>query len=164
MDLKQKLKQDLNTALKEKKEIDLSTLRLLNAAIISREKEKRFKLSKDKPELKEEELVKESQLNDDEIIEVISSEIKKRKETIPEYEKGNRLDLAEKEKKEAEILARYLPEQMSEEEVKKIVEQIIAKVGASSIKDMGKVMKEVSAELKGKADMSLVSQIVKESL
>jgi len=164
MDLKQKLKQDLNTALKEKKELDLSTLRLLNAAIINKEKEKRFKLSKDKPELKEEELVKESQLDDDEIIEVISSEIKKRKETIPEYEKGNRMDLAEKEKKEAEILAKYLPEQMSEEEMKKLVEQIIAKVGASSVKDMGKVMKELSAEIKGKADMSLVSQIVKESL
>lgn len=164
MNLKQKIKQDLYSSLKEKKELELSTLRMLSAAIINKEKEKRFKLSKEKPELKEVELEKESQLNDEEITEVISSEIKKRKEAIIEYKKGNRLDLAEKEKKEKEVLEKYLPAQMSEEEIKKIVEKIITKVGASSIKDMGKVMKELSAVVRGKADMTLVSKIVRELL
>jgi len=164
--LKEKIRENLNSSLKEKKELATSVLRLINAAILNKEKEKRYKISKEKPagEIKEEELEKESQLTDEEIIDVISSEIKKRKESIVLFEKGGRQDLADKEKKEAEILGKYLPEQLSEEEVKKIVEETVKKVGAKEIKDMGKVMAELMPKIKGKADGFLVSKIVKELL
>ena len=162
--LQEKIRGNLNAALKEKRELETSVLRLVNAAILNKEKEKRYKLSKEKPELKEEELEKESQLTDEEVIDVISSEIKKRKEAIVLFEKGGRQDLVEKETKEKEILEKYLPEQLSEEEVKKLVNEAIAKTGAKEIKDMGRVMAELMPQIKGKADSSLVSKIVKETL
>jgi len=162
--LQEKIRGNLNAALKEKRELETSVLRLVNAAILNKEKEKRYKLSKEKPELKEEELEKESQLTDEEVIDVISSEIKKRKEAIVLFEKGGRQDLVEKETKEKEILEKYLPEQLSEEEVKKLVNEAIAKTGAKEIKDMGRVMAELIPQVKGKADSSLVSKIVKETL
>ena len=92
------------------------------------------------------------------------SEAKKRKEAISEYEKGGREDLLEKEKAELEVLEKYLPEQLSEEEIKKIAKEIIEKVEAKSIKDMGKVMAEMMTRVKGKADGSVVNKIVKELL
>ena len=100
MSLKEQIQQDLNPAIKGKKKIEASTLRMLNAQILNKEKEKRYKITKAEPELTEKELVKKSQLTDEEVIEVISSEVKKRKESILEFEKGERQDLAEKEKKE----------------------------------------------------------------
>ena len=109
-------------------------------------------------------MTKESALSDDEIIETISSEIKKRKEAAFEYEKGNRSELADKEKKEAEILKKYLPEQLSEEEIRKLVQDAIQKTGAKEQKDMGKVMGVLMPQVKGKADGGLVSKIVKELL
>lgn len=166
--LKEQIQNAINQAMKESNELICSTLRMLSAAIISKEKEKRYKVSKQKPGLNEEGLIKESQLADEEIIEVISSEIKKRKDAIALYEKGNRQELADKEKKEIEILQKYLPEQLSEEEIKKLVKEAITKVGGPKgypeIKDMGKVMVELMSKVKGKADNSLVSKIVKESL
>lgn len=162
--LKEKIQQDLKTALKEKKELELSVLRMLNNAILIKEKIKRYQKSKQNPKLKEKDLEKESNLDEQEIIEVISSEIKKRKEAIFLFEKGKREDLLEKEKKELEILERYLPEQLSEEEIKDLVQKTIEKIGAKEIKDMGKVMKELMPKIKGKADASLVSKIVKEIL
>ena len=164
MTLKEKIKNDLIQALKGKKETEASTLRMLSAAILNKEKEKRYKLSKQKPELTEKELEQESQLTDEEVIEAVSSEIKKRKESILEFEKGERLDLAEKEKAEIEILEKYLPEQLSEEEIKKLAKEVIEKVGAKELKDMGKVMAELMPQVKGKADGSTVSKIVKELL
>lgn len=164
MNLKTKIQQDLKTALKKKEELESLVLRLLLAAILNREKEKRYKLSKTKPELSGEELEKESQLIDEEVIEVISSEIKKRKEAILEFEKGQRQDLVEKEKKEMEILQKYLPEQLSGEEIKKLAKEAIEKIGASEIKDMGKIMAELMPKVKGRAEGSLVSKIVKELL
>jgi len=137
---------------------------MLSAAIVTKEKDKRYRISKQKPELDGEGLVKESQLADEEIIDTISSEIKKRRDAITLYEQGNRQELADKEKKEIEILQKYLPEQMSEEEIKKVVAEAIAKVGAKEMKEMGKVMAELTPKVKGKADNSLVSRIVKESL
>jgi len=110
--LKEKIQEDLNSALKEKKELEVSVLRLLLSAIFNKEKEKRYKLSKEKPEFASEELEKESVLSDEEIIEVIFSEIKKRKEAILEFEKGDRKDLADKEKKEMRILQKYLPKEV----------------------------------------------------
>lgn len=174
MALKAIIQEDLKKSLIEKKELELSVLRMLNAAIFNKEKEKRYKLSKEKSEAELEkmgkesaeskELEKESQLTDEEIIDVISGEIKKRKEAMDLYEKGGRQELFEKEKKEAEILKSYLPEQMPEEEIKKIIQEAITKTGASEMKDMGKVMGIITAQVKGKADMSQVSQIVKKLL
>jgi len=164
MILKEKIQKDLKEALKKKDEIVVSVLRMLLAAILNKEKEKRYKLSKDKPELTEEELEKESQLTDEEVIEVISSEIKKRKESILEFKKGERQDLVEKEKKEIEVLKKYLPEQLSEEEIKKLVKVAIETVEAKEPKDMGKVMVELMPQIKGKADGATVSKIVKELL
>lgn len=167
MSLKEQIQQDLNSSLKERKEIDVITLRMLNAAILNKEKEKRNKLSKEKlaeEELAEEELAEKSQLIDEEIIEVIASEVKKRKEAILEFEKGERQDLAEKEKKEIEVLKKYLPEQLPEEEIRKLVQESIGKVGAQEMKDIGKVMAELMPQVKGKADGSLVNKIVRELL
>jgi len=163
-ELKGKIQNNLKEAVKNREELKSSVLRLLLANIFNKEKEKRYKLSKQKPGLEEKDLEKESQLLDEEVIEVISSEIKKRKESILEFEKGERQDLVEKETKEKEILEKYLPEQLSEEAIKKIVQETIEKVGAKEIKDMGKVMQELMSKVKGKTDGSIVSKIVKELL
>jgi len=110
------------------------------------------------------ELAKAKEITSEEIMEILFLEAKKRRESISAFEKGNRQDLVEKEKKELAILQKYLPEQMSEEELKKIVRQVIEKTGAKGIKEMGKVMKEIASQIKGRADGSLVSKIVKELL
>jgi len=162
--LKEKILQNLNTALKEKKELELSVLRMLSAAVQNRESEKRTKLWKEKADLPSEELEKKSKLTDEEVLEVISSEAKKRKESIEGFQKGKREDLVEKEKKELEILESYLPEQLSEEEIKKLVQETVSKVGAKEMRDVGKVMQELMPEVKGRADGALVSKIAKESL
>ncbi|MDP3052190.1 MAG: GatB/YqeY domain-containing protein [bacterium] len=164
MSLKEKIRQNLYGSIKEKKELEVSVLRQLLAAVLNEEKEKRYKISKEKPELSGEELEKESQLTDEEIIEVIVFEAKKRKESIELFEKGKREDLAKKEKQELEILQKYLPEQLSEEDLKKLVEEAVEKVGAKEMKDMGKVMQELMPQIKGKADGNTVSKIVRESL
>ena len=115
-------------------------------------------------ELTEQEVEKEGMLSDEEIVNVIFSEIKKRKESILEFEKGKREDLVEKTQKEIEILKKYLPEQLSEEDIRKLVKEIITKTGAKDLKDMGKVMGQLIPKVKGKAEGSLVSKIVKELL
>ena len=162
--LKEKIRQNLNIAIKEKRELEALVLRLINAAIFNKEKEKRYKISKEKPEFSGEELEKESQLTDEETIDVISSEIKKRRESIELFEKGERMDLVEKETKEKEILEKYLPEQLSEEEIKKLAKEVIEKVGAKELKDMSKVMAELKPQVRGRAEGSLVNKIVKELL
>jgi len=169
MTLKTKIEENFKKALKEKREIEVSTLRMLKSAIFNKEKEKRYKLSKAGTreagaELSEEELEKGSQLTDEEVIEVISSEIKKRKEALLLFEKGKREDLVKKEKTEIKILERYLPEQLSEEEIKKLAKEVIERVGAKEPKDMGKVMAELMPKVKGRAEGGLVSKIVKELL
>lgn len=159
--LKEQIQYDVTNALKQGNQEIVGILRLVLASINSKEKEKRYKFSKENTNLKEEELVKKSELMDDEIISVLSSEIKKRKDAIALYEKGNRQELANKEKKEIEIIKRYLPKQLSTEELKKLVEESINKVGAKEMKDMGKVMLDISPKVKGKADNSEISKIVK---
>lgn len=164
MNLKEKINQNLKQSLKERKELETSTLRMLNAAILNREKTKRYKLSQEKKGLKEEELEKGSRLQDEEVIEVISSEIKKRKEAVLEFEKADRDELAKKEKKEMEILKKYLPEQLTENEIKKLATEAIKETKAENSRDMGKVMGVLMPRVKGKADGSLVSKTVKELL
>jgi len=172
--IQSKLQNDLRTALKGRRKLEVSTLRLLGAAIINKEKEKRMKNATTEKDLKEEELVEKSRLTDEEIIEVVLSEIKKRKEAIlgfsagsvsaPAREKAKIQNLIDKEKEEIKILKKYLPEQLSEEEVRKLAKDVVEKTKAQSMKDIGKVMKKLMPKIKGKADGSLVSKIVKELL
>jgi uncharacterized protein YqeY len=162
MSLKEKIQTDVKKAMQEKDALRVSVLRMLRAAIFNKEKEKRAKLSKTEEKL--EKLDELSKLTDEETNEVISSEVKKRKESIEQYEKGNRQDLADQEKKELEILMKYLPEQMSEEEIRKLVKEKIEEMGASGPKDTGKVMGAVMPQLKGKADGNVVNKIVQEEL
>jgi len=162
--IKEKIKEDLKAALKGKKETEVSTLRMLLASILNKEKKKRYSLAKNAPELGAKKLEEKSQLEDQEIVEVVFSEVKKRKEAALQFEKGQRKDLAEKEKKEIEILKKYLPELLSEEEIKKEAVAIIEKIGAKGLKDMGKVMGALMQKLKGKAEGGQVSKIVRELL
>ena len=159
--LKQQLQDDTKSAMKDSNQEVVGVLRMAVSAIGAKEKEKRYKASKEKPDISEEELIKQSQLSDDEIIGVLSSEIKKRKDAIVLYQQGNRPELADKEKKEIEVLQKYLPDQLSETEVKKLIEESIAKVGAKEMKDMGKIMADLAPKVKGKADNAQISNIIK---
>lgn len=160
--LKEKIKADLNEALKNKEETKAGVLRLVLASCLSKEKEKRYKVSKNNPALSEAELETQSSLSDEEIMDVLSLEAKKRKEAALAFETGGRPELAQKEKGELEILAKYLPEQIPEEELKKIVKDAVEKTGASEIKDMGKVMAIVIPQVKGRADGSQIAKIFKD--
>ncbi len=164
MSLKIKIEEDFIKALKNQEELTLSTLRLLKTVILNKEKEKRYKITKTDKEIKEGELVKQSSLNDEEIIVLIFSEIKKRKEAIILYEQGKRGDLAEKEKKEIDILKKYLPEQISEAEIENLAKETIKNFQAKSLSDMGKVLKELMPKLKGKAEPQTISAIIKKLL
>lgn len=152
--LKQEIKDAVIKALKSGDQIVSGTLRLLLASVLTKEKEIKFR----------DKLEQEAILTDEQVVEVISSEIKKRKDAIVLYEKGNRPELADKEKKEIEILQKYLPTQLSLEEIRKLVEESIVKVGAKEMKDMGKVMADLNPKVKGKADGGEVSKVVKELL
>ena len=168
MTLKQKIQKELGETVKQREKLKVSVLRFLLAALLNKEKEKRLKIAREKEEggekFSEKELIEKSQLEDEEVIEVISSEIKKVKESILEFEKGGRKDLVEKEKKELEIFKRYLPKQLSEEEIKKIAREVIEKVEAKEIKDFGKVMAELMPRVKGRVEGDEVSKIVKSLL
>ena len=142
-----RITKDIVDAMKNKDTLKLSTLRLLKGAIDLEKINKKL-----------------DTISDEDIVVIISKQIKTRKQSIIEFEKGNRTDLIDQTKKEIEILSSYMPELLSEEEVTKIIDEAIVKVNASTIKDMRLVMKEVSAKLKGRADMSLVSSIIKNKL
>ena len=160
--LREKINGEIKQAMINKEELLLLVLRGINASIKNKEIEKRTKLSKQEKDLaKLDELCK---LSDEEIIDVISSEAKKRKDSIEEFTKGNRMDLVEKEQKELEILKKYLPEQMSEDAIKEIVQKAIAETSAIGPKDTGKVMAKIMPQVKGKVDGTIVSKIVGELL
>lgn len=144
--MKDRILKDMVSAMKNQDKERLSVLRMVKGAI------------------QLEEINKKSTLTDDDVIGVLSKQIKTRKESIVEFEKGNRSDLIEKTNKEIEILNEYMPEQLSEEEVIKIIDDAFNKVNPSSTSDMGKIMGIITPLLKGKADMSNVSRIVKEKL
>lgn len=160
MNLKEKIQADIKEAMKAGGNEKVGVLRMLQAEVHNAEIAKRTKLSKSG----EADIEQKSQLIDEEIMDVISREIKKRKDAIELYKKGDRKELAEKEKKEAEILLVYMPEQMTEDEIRKLVESAIKETGANNIKEMGKVMGVLSPKTKGKADGAVVSRIVKELL
>lgn len=144
--MKERILEDLKNAMKAQDKETLAVIRMVKGAISL------------------EEINTKQELNDDDIVAIIAKQIKTRKESIVEFEKGNRQDLIEKTQKEIEILNQYMPEQLSEEEVIKVIDSIFEEVKPSGIADMGKIMKEASSKLKGKADMSLVSQIIKQKL
>lgn len=164
MNLRTSVQEEIKEALKAHDPVKTGTLRFLYAAIVNKEKEKRYAIHKGNPNSTDIELQKKSELSDEEIQQVVAGEAKKRKESIEAFQKGNRQDLVEKEQKELEVLKTYLPEQMDEEELRKLVKDAIAKTGASSAKDMGKVMAFLMPQVKGNADGSLVSNIVQELL
>jgi hypothetical protein len=107
---------------------------------------------------------KKNALEDPEVVVVIKKQIKQRQDSIEQFTKGNRPEMADKEKKELDILKAYLPPELSADEIKKVIEEVAAATGAQGMKDMGKVMKEVSAKVAGKADGKLVSDLVRERL
>ena len=117
-----------------------------------------------KGEIDLEHINKKVEITDELVIDVISHQIKTRKESISEFEKGNRSDLIEKTNIEIELLSKYLPEQLSEEEVRKEIDKVFDKIKPTSMKDMGALMKELTPILKGKADMSQVNAIIREKL
>lgn len=144
--LKEQLMEDFKNAMKEKNELKKNTIMMIRAAILQVEKDTRKELS------------------ENEIIEIISKELKKRKESIADYEKSGRTDLLEQINEEIAIIKVYLPEELSVEEIKKIVIETIAEVGATTIKDMGKVMQAVKVKTAGRADNKTVNEIVKSQL
>ena len=146
---KQQLQEELKQSMLAKDELRTSVLRLLLSSI------NYYEIEKGKAGY---------EATDDDILIVIQREIKQRKDSIEHFESAGRQELVDKEQKELEILRKYLPEQMGEDEVKSIVEQTIKETGSSTIQDMGKVMGALNAKLKGKADMGMVSQLVKEKL
>ena len=146
MSLQEQISAALKDAMRARDEAKMSTLRLVLAAIKKREKEAR------------------SLLEDQEVISVITSQIKQRRESIEQYRKAGREDLAQTEENELQILQGYMPEQASEEEISRTLDEIIAEVGADSMKDMGKVMKAAMAKLAGKAEGGAINAMVKTKL
>lgn len=162
MDLQEKINKDLKQAQQERNELLLLVLRGLNAAIHNKEIEKRTKLSKEEKDI--EKLKEESKLTEEEIMDVLLGEAKKRREAIEEFKKGGRDDLVKKEEKELEILKKYLPGQMNEEEIKEEAKKVIEEVGAVGPQDTGKAMGALMPKLKGRAEGGVVSKIVSDLL
>ena len=146
MTLSERINNDLKEAMKNKDSFKLSVIRMIKGAM---------QLEKSNPR---------EELSDDDVIKVISKQIKMRKESIVQFEKAGRDDLVEQNKKELEILSSYMPEQLSEEELNQLIDNVFEEVKPISLKDIGIIMKNISPLVKGKADMSLVNSLIKERL
>lgn len=144
--LKETLLQDMKDAMKQKETIRKNTIQLVRSGVLQIEKDKKI------------------ELDDNGVIEVITKELKKRRDSLPEFEKSGRTDLINNLKEEIEVLLGYLPEQLSENEIEKIVDDTINEIGASSVKDMGKVMTALKPKVSGRADNKIVSEFVKKKL
>ena len=144
--LKEQLLQDFKEAMKEKNELKKNTIMMIRSAILQVEKDT------------------QKEMGENEIIEIISKEMKKRKETLADIEKSGREDLIEKVNEEMAIIKVYLPAELSNEELEKIITDTIAEIGATTMKDMGKVMQAVKLKVAGRADNRLVNEIVKTKL
>ena len=141
--LKEKLMDDLKVSMREKNEIRKNTIQMVRAAILQIEKDSGI------------------QVDDNKIIEIIAKESKKRKDAAADFEKSGRQDLIDRNNKELEIINSYLPEQLSKEDIEKIVKEIISNIGATSIKDMGNVMKEAKAKMGASADGKTINEVVR---
>lgn len=146
MTLSERINNDLKEAMKSKDSFRLSVIRMVKGAM---------QLAKPNPR---------EELTDDDVITVISKQIKMRNDSIKEFEAAGRNDLVEQNKKEIEVLNTYMPKQLSEEELTEIIDKVFEEVKPTSQKDMGLIMKNISPLVKGKADMSLVNKLVKERL
>lgn len=144
--LKEKLLEDLKIAMKEKNVNRKNTVQMVRASILQVEKDKKI------------------ELNDDQILEVIAKEFKKRNDSLSDYEKSGREDLINQIKEEMNVLEEYLPKKLSEEELTEIIKEIISNVGATSMKDMGKIMKQAKEQLGVTADGKMINEIVKKLL
>ena len=144
--LKEKLLEDLKNSMKDKNIVRKNVVQMVRAGILQVEKDKQI------------------ELNDEQIIEIIAKESKKRKDALADYEKSGRQDLIDEIKEEIEILAEYLPKQLSIEEVEKIVKEVIDEVGATSMKDMGKVMKSAKEKIGASSDGRTINEVVKKLL
>ena len=144
--LKQRLQDEMKAAMKAGDKRRLGVIRLINAAIKQREVDERI------------------ELDDTQVLAVLDKMVKQRRDSIAQYVDAGRQDLAEQERFEVEICQTYLPEAMSDEEVAKLVEEAVAESGASTMKDMGKVMGIVKPKVQGRADMGAVSALVKQRL
>ena len=144
--LKEKLLEDMKNAMKDKNVVRKNVIQMVRAAILQVEKDKQI------------------ELNDEQITEVIAKESKKRKDSLADYEKSGREDLIKQINEEIDILSEYLPKPLSQEEIEKIVEDVIAKTGATSMKEMGVVMKESKAVIGPAADGKTTNEIVKAKL
>jgi len=144
-----KISKDMIEAMKAKDKDKVSTLRLLKSAVdkylIDNKKERH-------------------EASDEVVIEVVSKQVKTHRESIEQFKAGNRQDLVDGLNREIELLSTYLPEQLSEEELRKIIDEVVSKVNATTMKDMGNVMKELKPLVNGKADMQFVNAIVREKL
>ena len=146
MSLKDLLLQDLKAAMKDGDSVKKTAVQMARSAVLQVEKDTKVTL------------------DDDGIIEIIAKEVKKRMDTLPDFEKSGRDDLIDNLKAEIEVLRKYLPQQLSEAEIENIVRNAISSTGATSAKDIGKVMQAVMPETRGKADGKLVNQVVKKLL
>ena len=146
MTLSEKINSDMITYMKNKDSFSLGVIRMVKGAI----QLEKINLKRD--------------LNDDEVIGVISKQIKMRNDSIAEFTKANRTDLVEQYKKEVELLSTYMPEQLSEDDILKIVDEAFNSINPTGPKDMGLIMREVSPKLKGRADMGKVNALIKEKL
>lgn len=144
--LKEKLLEDMKVSMREKNVIRKNVIQMVRAAILQVEKDKQIELT------------------DDQIIEVIAKESKKRKDSLSDYEKSGREELIAQVKEEIEILAEYLPKPLSKEELEKIIEEVITAVGATTMKEMGAVMKAVKEKVGAAADGKTINEIVKSKL
>lgn len=144
--LKEKLLEDLKNCMKEKNVVRKNVIQMVRAAILQVEKDKHIELS------------------DDQIIDIIAKESKKRKDSLEDYERSGREDLIKEIKEEIEILAEYLPKQLSIEEVEEIVKEVIKNEGATSMKDMGKVMKAAKEKIGAASDGKTINEVVKQLL
>jgi len=146
MSLEERLVEEMKQALKSNDKLKLSTIRMIRSASKNKEIELRKKLE------------------DEDVVKVIQVMLRKGEESVEQFQTGGRMDLVEKEKKEIEILKSFLPQPLSQEEILKIIDQSIQETQASSLKDIGKVMKSVMPKIGGKADGKLINQLVKERL
>ena len=144
--LKEKLMEDLKKSMKEKDIVRKNVVQMVRAAILQIEKDKGI------------------EVDDNRILEIIAKEVKTRNDSLADFEKGGREDLVEQAKREIEILSEYLPKQLSKDELKEKVSKIIEEVGATSMKDMGIVMKEAKAQIGAAADGRSINEVVKELL
>lgn len=148
MDLLKKLDDDLSASLKAKDNLRVSTLRMMKAALKNAEIEKRQK----------------GGLKEEDITGVLSSLVKQRRESVEQYTRAGRLDLADKESREIEIIQEYLPEQLSEEELEALIRSTIQETGVSSVKEIGKLMKVLIPRVKGRADGKVVNERARDIL